>query len=118
MGKKNPVIAYYEDKVNSALRAGINIGLQLGSDCYQMALNDPEVMGRDTLGRSRMTRLMDAAEANVDCYLVAVDYREAEADVAQEKMDSRLRKIWGEIFLPFNERYPWLKKCNYGGAKK
>lgn len=115
--KKNPFLARQEAKIDEAVRIGVNIGLQLSSDCYQMALNDSAVMSRDVLGAKRLEKVADAAEANVHFFLAAVDYRDPEADVLQEKMDSRLRKIWGDRLQTFYERYPWLKKVRYDGRK-
>lgn len=118
MAKKNPLIAQYKAELDRATTAGLNMGLQLSSDCYQMALNDPAVMGKDVLGSGRMLKVMEAAEANVDYFIDAVDYRVPEADVLQEKMDARLRKIWGDKLQVFYERYPWLKRVSYEGGKR
>ena len=36
-----------------------------------------------------------------------------EADVLQDKLDAKLRKLYADDFVPFSERYPMIKKCKY-----
>lgn len=95
-------------------RAGRNIGVQKMADMFCIALNDPDVMGKGVLGYERLSKVLTAVEQLMDKYADAYDPRKPEADVAQEKLDDRLRKIVGDKdFHPFARRYPELKECKY-----
>ena len=72
--------------------------IQFMSDMFQIALNDPDVMGKDVLGEARIKCVVEAAGRN---------------DYFQEKLDSRLGRIFKEKLVPFADRYPWLKRQVY-----
>ena len=86
--------------------------IQFMSDMFQIALNDPDVMGKDVLGEARIRRVAEAASRNFDTFHGALE-NIPEADYFQEKLDSRLRRIFKEKLVPFAKRYPWLKKQVY-----
>lgn len=98
--------------------AGRDMGMQLAADCFQVVLNDPDVMGKDVFGSKRIKRICDEVQRRIDYYFDALDVRNPEADVMQEKLDAALRRLWGDELTPFPERYPMLKRCSYGGKKK
>lgn len=82
--------------------------IQFMSDMFQIALNDPEVMGKDVLGEARIRKVVEAASANYDLYHRALE-KHVEAGYVQDKLDERLRKIFKERLVPFELRYPWIK---------
>lgn len=86
--------------------------IQFMSDMFQIALNDPDIMGKDVLGEDRIRRVTEAASRNFDTFHGALE-KIPEADYFQEKLDSRLRRIFKEKLAPFAERYPWLKRQVY-----
>ena len=93
--------------------AGKDFGMQLVMDCWQIVLNDRDIMGNGAIGAERMKKIFFAVSATVYKYFDAANTNNPEADVLQEKMDARLRKIWKEKTVPFEERYTMLKKCKY-----
>lgn len=98
--------------------AGMDVRMQLSADCFQAVLNDPDVMGKDVFGSKRIKRICDEVQRCIDYYFDALDVRNPEADVMQEKLDATLRRLWVDELMPFHERYPMLKRCSYGGKKK
>ena len=97
--------------------AGEQIGLQKAWDYVQIALRDPEVMGKDILGRKRIEKVFNKMRELVDFYHTAFT-DDVEADYCQEKLDAQLREIWGDDLKTFYERYPDLKKLDYNKPRK
>lgn len=99
------------------LDAGEQIGTQKMWDYVQIALRNPEVMGKDVLGRKRMEKLyMKTAELANYFHTAFTD--DVEADHRQEELDAALREIWGSDLNTFYERYPQLKKVDYTKGRK
>lgn len=116
-GNKN---AYLERRnaVNQAmLDAGEQMGIQKMWDYIQIALRDPETMGKDVMGRKRMEKLYKKTAELADYFHTAFT-DDVEADHRQEEMDAALREIWGGDLSTFYERYPQLKKVDYTKSKK
>jgi hypothetical protein len=80
-------------------------------DFLCIVLNDPEIMGKDVFGANRLEKIHAALKA-VDKQYNTAFVNNQESDYYQEKIDARLRQIFGEI-QPFKERYPYLKEWNY-----
>lgn len=98
--------------------SGWDAGMQFAADCFQVVLNDSDVMGKDVFGSKRIKRICGEVQQCIDYYFDAMDVRNPEADVMQEKLDAVLRRLWGDELTPFQERYPMIKRCSYGGKKK
>ena len=116
-GNKN---AYLERRnaVNQAmLDAGEQMGIQKMWDYIQIALRDPEVMGKDVLGRKRLQKLFNKTKELADYFHTAFT-DDVEADHRQEELDGALKEIWEKDLCPFYERYPQLKKVDYTKPKK
>lgn len=77
---------------------------QLCMDVMTLALNDPEIMGKDTFGRERLTRLNEGFNRIYDEAAIALTTR-PEASYARAKIDERLMRINGEDFSPWSDRY-------------
>ena len=111
----------YLEKQKARRQAILDVGEQLGTqkmwDYMQMALTDPEIMGKDTFGRKRIEKLFAKVHELADTYHVAFTDN-VEADYYQEKMDAKLREKWGEDLVPFYERYPMIKRLGYDKARK
>lgn len=99
------------------INIGENMGMQEMWDCIQLALRDPNVMGKDTIGRGRMTKIFDRMSELIEEYHVAFT-KDPEADYYQEKLDAQLREIWGDELKTFYERYPYVKKMGYDKPRK
>lgn len=122
MGGKNFLLRKIDEAYNRGLdegfSAGMRVGIQLNNDIYQTILHDSDIMGKDTFGVNRLLKIHNAAEERVKEYSPALRAYEAESDVAREHLDAKLKKAVGELFQPFEERYPELTKCEYGGKRK
>lgn len=108
-----------DDAFLDGINKGIRIGIQFNNDIYQILLNSPEVVGKDVFGQKRLVKLHHAAEAMCEEYEPALfGVTNAEADVLQSKIDKRLKKIFGDMFMPFPQRYPDLVECSYEGRRR
>ncbi len=108
----------YEKGFTEGMNKGIDTGIQYNNDIYQCILNDPEIMGKGVIGQQRMLKIHRAAEAMSEEYTPCMwGVTDPEADVWQERLDAKLKKVWGEMFNPFSERYPHLVEVNYEGKK-
>lgn len=106
------------DARNQAFQeAGEEMGLQKLWDYVQIALRDPEIMGKDVFGRKRLEKLYTKCMELADHYKVAFTF-DVEADKIQRDFDAQLREIWGEDLVTFYERYPYLKKTRYDKPMK
>lgn len=79
---------------------------QLCLDVMTIVLNDPEVMGRDVFGKERLQRLGKAFNEKYQEAITGLT-ADVKASYVREKLDERLRRIWGEEFEKWEERY-WL----------
>ena len=118
MAKKNAFLEQQRKMEDAIFSAGIRCGIQWNNDIYHMVLNDPKVMGKDTFGAVRLERIHKAAEEASDYYYLALDARNPEADVYRDRIDRRLRKIWKDRLIPFEDRLHELTKCSYGRKRK
>lgn len=114
---KNDYIRQLRDREQKVFDAGTRLGIQQCWDFVQLALRDPDVMGRDIFGRTRLEKLYQGIKERVDHFHPAFT-AEVEADVRQEELDRCLREIWADDLTPFYERYDELKKFTYDKAKK
>lgn len=87
-------------------------------DMFIIALNDPEVMGKDVLGYKRLSKVVQAVQNYWDIFSGAMSHKNVEADYLREKLDERLRGIIPpEHFTPFLERYRYLEDVRYEKRK-
>ena len=109
----------YADGLVEGWNKGFETGLQFMTDIYESCLNDSDVMGKDVFGKGRMLKLREATSNRIDEFKPSMyGVTDPEADVAQEKMDSKLKKIWGDDYDERSVRYPHLVPCSYEGRKK
>lgn len=95
------------------LDVGTEYGQQKFIDMLILALNDPEIMGKDVFGKERIVKVIEGILEYEDAFADAYTMKD-ESDYLQEKLDQRLRYILGEEnFAPFAERYPYLKQWKY-----
>ena len=117
MGSRNDYIKQRYDRDREMLANGISLGMQLTSDFFQIALRDPEVMGKDTFGRGRIEKIV-AKTMELDDYFHLAFSDHVEAERYQEEMDRLLCEIWKDDLLPVRERYDKLKQTKYDKPKK
>lgn len=97
--------------------AGLQMGRQQILDMMSVALNDPDVMGKDVFGKGRLLNLLKAIGDNIDYFQKAWE-RHDETDYYRVKMDEHLAKIYGEGMTDtFNKRYEYCTEFNYFTGK-
>ena len=111
MGKQNAYMAKQSALMQACFETACDMTSQQFFDYLCLVLNDPNVMGKDVFGAKRIKKVHEAMKE------LDKEYSEAwvnsqESDYYQEKIDARLRSIFGEI-EPFSARYPKLKSWNH-----
>jgi hypothetical protein len=114
---KNDYLAKQRAMQQGFLDVGEQFGMQKMWDYVQIGLRNTKVTGAVPFGRGQFERLYAFIKECADEYHIAFTL-DVEADYMQEKMDTNLREIWGDDLVPFCERYPELKKIDYGKSKK
>jgi hypothetical protein len=93
--------------------AGLQMGRQQILDMMCIALNDPDIMGKDVFGKDRLLKVVKGIGEYIDVYEKAWQ-KDDEADYWQVKMDAILAKIYGEgMHDTFHARYEYCKEFNY-----
>ena len=114
---KNDLMKRMQEREQAALDVGEEMGIQKMWDYMQLALRDPDVVGKDVFGKERLKKLYkkmaEHAKYFHDCFTM-----HPEADVRQEEMDKLLGEVWGDELQPFNERYPYCKEFSYKKSRK
>lgn len=114
---QNEFLKKRDERDRKFFDAGMSMGVQLVHDFVQIALRDPETMGKDTFGRARIEKLFrKVGQCDDYFHLCFTDHKEA--DKRQEEMDNLLREIWGKDTDPFQKRYPFAKYFGYTKARK
>ena len=117
MGNKNSFLAKQEERLQWYLDTGIDRGMQSVIDYVCIALNDPELMGKNVMGKVRLQKL-NAKLKEIASYYETAFTDDVEADYIQEQLDRRLREIFGDELMPFEKRYPYFKKIKYNKGRK
>ena len=114
---KNDYLERRREREQNVFDAGERIGMQKMWDYLQVALRDPEAMGRDVFGKKRMEKIFQVVGRHADYFGKAFS-KDVEADKRQEELDAALREIWGDELTTFYDRYPELKKFGYDKPQK
>lgn len=114
---KNEFLKRRDEREQAILDAAEQIGMQKMWDYVQLALRDPEIMGKDTFGRKRLEKLYKKLGQMADYYHTAFT-NDVDADHRQEELDRQLKEIWQGDLSTFYDRYPQLKKQKYDKPKK
>lgn len=111
MPKQSGFLQRQQQIQNNVMRASENLAKQYMLDTLQIAVNRAFGLGYD-----RQMVLLEVWEQVRKEYKAALDPKDPEADVAQAHLDRALREIVKDHqpFFPFQERYPELKKIQYG----
>lgn len=75
-------------------------------DALTLVLNDPEVMHKDVFGKKRLNRLCKALNEKMNEILPGLSNR-PNASHVRRLVDDELRKICGDDFIPWAERYEY-----------
>lgn len=99
--------------IMAGFRAGMDTGVQRTADFFAIALNSPEVMGKDTLGYARIKKIY-ARAMELQKEFAPAFQKGPEQDYYQELLDRRLKQIFPpEDYVPFSDRYENITKPKY-----
>lgn len=100
----------YAKELNARRQLGVEIvsdwTAQLCLDTMAQVLNDPEVMGHNTLGAKRLMRVCEAFNKRYENNRLALS-KSDEADYWRVKIDESQACIFGPDYLHWQERYPY-----------
>ena len=97
----------------AGFRAGDATATQRTADYFAIALNSPDVMGKDTLSEKRIKKIY-AKVMELQKDFSPAFQKGPEQDYYQEMLDRRLRQIFPpEDYVPFSERYDCITKPKY-----
>ena len=114
---QNEFLKRREQRDRECFRQGLITGMQIVHDYLTIALRRKTVMGRDTFGTGRISRLTEAI-GELDEYYSLAFSNHVEADAKQEEMDGELREVYGDELVRFPQRYPYLKQYGYDKPRK
>lgn len=100
-----------ENRILINKQAAADTEQQYSIDVLCLVLNDPDVMGKDVFGGKRLARVLRAYGKAHDDLATALTVG-PEADYYRTKLDEKLKRIFGDCFQPFEERYPWVASAD------
>lgn len=111
MPKQSGFLQRQQQIQNNVMAAAEMLAKQFMVDTLQITLHKDFGWGYD-----RQKQLMEAWEKRRAEYRDALTPKNKEADVAQDHMDQALVDMMAgrQPLIPFEERYPGLKKIKYG----
>ena len=109
------------ERKNKERQVWLDIGLQCGRqqilDMITLALRDPNVVGKDTFGKKRLLKLVNAIGKNIDNYWQAWQ-KTNETDYYRAKLDAALAEAYGEeMHDSFLKRYEFLPDFDYAKGR-
>lgn len=117
MAKQSDFMRKQEQARQMCLDIGMDMGFQKCWDLVQLALRDPEVVGKDVFGKERIKRLYGGLVKKEHDFGGALT-GSVDADYLQERLDDNLREIWGDDITVFKDRYPYIKQLDYKKGRK
>lgn len=96
--------------------AGCETATQQMWDMMCLVLNDPEIMGKDTFGAERLKKVHKAL-FDRESYYHEAWIGTNESDYYQEKLDSEIKRIFGDDAPDFKTRYPYVMEYDYRRGK-
>lgn len=111
MAKKSGMLTYAEQLAQRKTAAAQKMVVQYMNDTLQIAIHQTEGWGYD-----RIMRLCDAWTEVRREYSPVMNTNDPSSDVYREHMDRVMRQIIRDKqeLIPFEQRYPELKKVKYG----
>lgn len=116
---KNTFLAKQEAIQRQCFNDGWALGTQQMCDYISLALRDPEIMGKDTFGGTRILKVLRRVNEIMQYFRPAF-LQVDEADYYQERLDKALREAYrgnGEKFYPFRERYNCIREYDYRAGR-
>lgn len=104
MSKPNAFLAKQAEKQKQRDMIIMAWSHQMVYDALTLVLNDKEVMGKDVFGKQRLKKLCAALNAKINEILPGMSGA-VNASHIRRLVDDELRKICGEDFPSWEERY-------------
>lgn len=109
---KNDYAKKMQQERQALLDIGVDVGIQMMADFMSLALNEPEIMRKNALGAVRLKKALARAQELHGTFAEA--FRTGpEADYFRAKLDERLKQIFGNEAVAFEERYPMAREIKY-----
>lgn len=108
----------FAEKISKERQVVFDIGVQFGRqqsiDMMQLALQN-----KHGFGEKRIWELLMEMKELIEEFDPAFDTKNPECDYYRELLDRALAQNCGKEhpLIPFDERYEYIKKINYGGKK-
>jgi hypothetical protein len=97
--------------------AGLQSGRQQIIDMVSLVLRDPEIMGKDTFGGTRLLKVVKGIGDYIDKYNLAWQKHD-ETDYYRTKLDEALAEAYGEsLHDSFLQRYKYAPEFDYVKGK-
>lgn len=115
--KNNSYLAKKEAMERACFDAGLRAGRQQILDMVSLVLRDPDIMGKDTFGKSRLLRVIQGVGEYIDLYQKAWE-RNDETDYYRAKLDDALAQAYGDdLHDSFLKRYEFAPEYDYKKGK-
>lgn len=110
---KNDFLLKQRAMLRGFFEAGLNCGRQQIIDMVALVLRDNEIMGKDTFGKDRLSKIVQGINDYLDEYSLAWQ-KDDDTDVWQKRLDDALAEAYGpELADSFYERYPFAPEFDY-----
>ena len=117
MAKRNSFLERQQNEKNFYFDVGVQYGRQQIIDAMSLALHDPDVMQKDTFGKTRLLKLVNAIGDYIDRFQPAWEKRD-DTDYYRAKLDAALSDAYGvELHDSFERRYEYSPEYNYTKGK-
>lgn len=110
---KNEYLAKQRAMQQAFFKAGLQSGRQQIIDMMSLVLNDPSIMGKDTFGKDRLTKVVKGIGEYIDKFQPAWE-KSDDTDYYQKKLDDSLAAVYGdELHDSFYKRYEFAPEYDY-----
>ena len=102
---------------NAFFAAGLQSGRQQIIDMLTLVLRDESIMGKDTFGKKRLSKIIKGIGEYIDLYQPAWEKTD-ETDYYRAKLDEALSAVYGEGMRDsFLKRYEYAPEFDYKKGK-
>ena len=114
---KNDYLARQAMMQRAYFDAGLQSGRQQIIDMVSLVLRDPDIMGKDTFGGSRLMKVVKGIGEYIDTYQKAWE-KDDETDYYRAKLDAALAEAYGDtLHDSFLKRYDFAPEYDYKKGK-
>ena len=114
---KNDYLARQAMMQRAYFDAGLQSGRQQIIDMVSLVLRDPNIMGKDTFGGSRLMKVVKGIGDYIDIYQLAWQKHD-DTDYWRAKLDAALAEAYGDdLHDSFLKRYDFAPEYDYTKGK-